>query len=375
MDNENMDFLQGFQAVFDGQDEQDTPADIDLNEDVVESPTEEELTAAFGKQNPTVVKEPVVKEEDKAQEEPNKKPTEEVQQEPDTDELPDTQDDTEDEDPTVTGFFDVLSEKLGWEVGDEEKPKTADDLIEYFTEAIKESSKPQFANEELERLNQYVANGGELNKYFESQSIIDYDDLDLQDTSNQKSVVYNYLSEQGYNDEQIKNRITRYEEAGILEDEASDGLVYLKASQEKQKEELLAKQNQIAEQRLQAQQQKADSVVAQIKALDNIRGIKVPEQDKAVLINYILKPEADGTSKWAKDYSKNEVQSLVELAYITMKGDTFVKTAKNQGASDAVSKFKNSLKSNKISGNSKPRVASDNANSIWNTVAGRLRNL
>jgi len=88
-----------------------------------------------------------------------------------------------------------------------------------------------------------------------------------------------------------------------------------------------------------------------------------------------LKPEADGTSKWAKDYSKNEVQSLVELAYITMKGDTFVKTAKNQGASDAVSKFKNSLKSNKISGNSKPRVASDNANSIWNTVAGRLRNL
>jgi len=188
------------------------------------------------------VKEPVVK-EDKAQEEPNKKPTEEVQQEPDTDELPDTQDDTEDEDPTVTGFFDVLSEKLGWEVGDEEKPKTADDLIEYFTEAIKESSKPQFANEELEKLNQYVANGGELNKYFESQSIIDYDDLDLQDTSNQKSVVYNYLSEQGYNDEQIKNRITRYEEAGILEDEASDGLVYLKASQEKQKEELLAKQN------------------------------------------------------------------------------------------------------------------------------------
>lgn len=363
MDNENMDFLQGFQAVFDGQDEQDTPADIDLNEDVVESPTEEELTAAFGKQNPTIVKEPVVKEE------------EEVQQEPDTDELPDTQDDTEDEDPTVTGFFDVLSEKLGWEVGDEEKPKTVDDLIEYFTEAIKESSKPQFANEELEKLNQYVANGGELNKYFESQSIIDYDDLDLQDTSNQKSVVYNYLSEQGYNDEQIKNRITRYEEAGILEDEANDGLVYLKASQEKQKEELLAKQNQIAEQRLQAQQQKADSVVAQIKALDNIRGIKVPEQDKAVLINYILKPEADGTSKWAKDYSKNEVQSLVELAYITMKGDTFVKTAKNQGASDAVSKFKNSLKSNKISGNSKPRVASDNANSIWNTVAGRLRNL
>lgn len=367
MDGQNMDFLQGFQAVFDTQEDQQEPANIE-EDAVVSSPTDDELDLMLGKQNPTVKAKPTVVEEPTVEEDTTEEPADDtVEDEPIVE--------PEDTDDAVVGFFDALSEKLGWEVEDEEKPKTAEDLIEYFTETIKESSKPQFANEELEKLNQYVINGGDLNKYFESQSIIDYENIDLQDTSNQKSVVYNYLSEQGYTEEQINSRITRYEEAGILEDEANDGLIYLKTSQAKQKEQLLAEQNQIAQQQLEAQQKKADDVVAKIKALDNIRGIKVPEQDKAVLINYILKPEADGTSKWAKDYSKNEVQSIVELAYITMKGDTFVKSAKNQGASDAVSKFKNSLKSNTVHGNSKPRNTSSNTNSIWDTVAGRLRSL
>ena len=60
-----------------------------------------------------------------------------------------------------------MSEKLGWDdVEDEEKPKTAEDLVEYFKEVIEDNSKPDYASEEVEKLDAFVRNGGNLKDYF-----------------------------------------------------------------------------------------------------------------------------------------------------------------------------------------------------------------
>ena len=64
------------------------------------------------------------------------------------------------------------------------------------------------------------------------------------------------------------------------------------------KEQLLEQQKNEAEATKVRQQKFYTSVVDEIKGLDTIRGIKVPEKDKNVLMNYIFKPEADGKTKY-----------------------------------------------------------------------------
>ena len=105
--------------------------------------------------------------------------------------------------------------------------------------------------------------------------------------------------------------------------------------------------------------------------MDNIRGIKIPEKDKKVLLEYIFKPDADGMTRFQKDWSKS-VKNLLESAYFTMKGDTLLKAAKSEGSNNAISKFKNSLSK---TGVSRKTNKQDNTSteSMWNSFARRLR--
>lgn len=84
------------------------------------------------------------------------------------------------------------------------------------------------------------------------------------------------------------------------------------------------------EQNKKQQQQLYSDVVSQIKGLDTIRGIKVPEKDKKALIDYILKPDTDGQTKYYKDYVKGGVKNLIESAYFTMNADKLISAAEDQ---------------------------------------------
>jgi hypothetical protein len=52
--------------------------------------------------------------------------------------------------------------------------------------------------------------------------------LDMEDESNQKAIVSEYLQLQGYNADQIKKKIDRYMDADMLEGEAQDAVSQLK---------------------------------------------------------------------------------------------------------------------------------------------------
>jgi len=166
-------------------------------------------------------------------------------------------------------------------------------------------------------------------------------------------VVKQLLKEKGFSTKQIDKKITKYEEAGLLEDEAQDAIEDLKEINEKKKEQLLTEQKKQYELQVQRQQEMYTSVVDEIKGLNNIRGIVVPEKDKKVLIDYILKPDTDGKTKYQKDYAKNGVKGLIESAYFTMNADKLLAAAKREGNNSAVDKFKNSLKNTSINSRSK----------------------
>lgn len=277
-----------------------------------------------------------------------------------------------DETTLVTGFFDSLSEKLGWDdIEDDDKPKTVEDLIDYFNDVIEENSVPQYASEEVEQLDKFVKNGGNLRDYFSIDSEVDLDDIDLEDESNQKLVLKEFLKEKGFNTKQIEKKLTKYEEAGILEDESQDAAEALKDIRESKKQQLLKDQENAAKLAAQRQQEYFDTVVNEIKGMDNIRGVKIPEKDKQTLLEYIFKPTSDGMTKFQKDWSKS-VKNLIESAYFTMKGDTLVKAAEVKGQNAAINKFKNSLNRTGVSRKTK-KQDNTSTESMWNSFARRLR--
>lgn len=353
----------------------------DNNEDILdgvgESMTDEELEALRNPKKEEDTKDDKQEEEDK---EPVKEPKKESKKE---DKKPESEEEIEEEvveEPTnepdsnaVSAFFGVMAERFGWEMGeDDEIPSTPEELVDYFQDVIEENSVPRYASEEVEALDNFVKNGGNLRDYFEIDGELDLEDFSIEDNEvNQKIVLKEFLKEKGYSNKQIDKKLTKYEDAGLLEDEAEDALEALKEIRENKKQQLLKDQENQAKEAARRQQEYFNSVVNEIKGMQDIRGIKIPEKDKKQLLEYIFKPDADGKTQYQKDWSKS-VKNLLESAYFTMKGDTLLKAAKNEGSSDAISKFKNSLNKTGVSRRTKK---TDNTSDIdmWKSFAQQLR--
>lgn len=379
MEKETKNTLGGFEAFLDDfiPNPDGTPRvqDTDDNEPI-DDDLEEELknqTDPVANKVKKTVEEPDDDDDDEPiDDEPKRKPgrpkKEEVIEEP----IEEPEDDSE----LVGNFFDAMAEELGWEFDEEEaesKPKNVQELISYFKTVIEENSKPDFASEEIEALDAYVKQGGDLKKYLQIDAELDLDDIDLDEESNQKAVVKMLLKEKGFNSKQIDKKISKYEDAGLLEDEAQDAIEDLKEIREQRKEQLLKEQEKAHKQYQEQQRTFYNSVVDEIKGLKNIRGIAIPEKDKKVLIDYILKPDADGRTKYQKDYAKGGVKNLIESAYFTMNADKLLEAAKREGNNKAVERFRNSLKSTSVSSKSKQTQTSSSDEPIWFSAARKLR--
>lgn len=384
--------LGGFEAVLDsfipnpdgGFRNSNIDENVNVNADEFESLDDEELEdikknnieVKNKKENPVEegTEEEEIEEED-IENKPKRKPGRPRKEET-IEEEAEEEEDIEDnnEENVVTNFFDAMAEKLNWEFEeDEDKPKNVDELINYFQNVIEENSKPEYSSEEVEALDNFVKQGGDLKKYLTIDAELDLDDIDIEDETNQKLVVKQLLKEKGFSTKKIDKLVSRYEEAGLLEDEAQDALEDLKEIKEERKKQLLEDQKKAYREQLQRQQQFYDNVVSEIKGLKNIRGITVPEKDKKVLMDYILKPDTDGKTKYQKDYAKGGVKNLIESAYFTMNADKLIEAAKREGNNSAIDKFRRSLKSSSITTKSRKQATSSDDDPIWFSAARQLR--
>lgn len=272
----------------------------------------------------------------------------------------------------VSTFFDAIAETAGWsDVSEEEKPKTVEDLVSFMQNVVESSSTPQYANEDVAALDEYVRNGGRIEDYISNIGAqADISDLDISIESNQRRVVREFLLEKGFTDDQIKRKLEKYEDADILEDEAADAIESLKEIKAEKQKALLENQKKAKEQMIQEQQAFYNNVVNEIEALTDIRGVQIPKNDKQVLMDYIFKVEPDGRTKYQKDYASS-TKHLIESAYFTMKGDALISTAKKTGETSAVEKLKNTLNSTKVSG-SKQRIDNRSAQPLWSVASSQL---
>ena len=242
-------------------------------------------------------------------------------------------------------FFDAFAEELGWDVKDDEKPDSMEGLINYIEDTVAENSKPQYADDRIAQLDAYVKNGGKFEDFYNGMSQnIQYDNMDMEDESNQKMAVRDYLKLSGYSDEQIDKKIERYEDADMLEDEATDAIERLKEHQEYQLQQQQEEQEALRAQQQQQAQQFVINLSNTINSLDNIRGVAIPKQDRKALFDYITKVDASGMTQYQKDFNANMTQNLIESAYFTMKGDALIGEAKRTGQTTAAEKLRKMLR-------------------------------
>ena len=307
----------------------------------------------------------------------NKQDSEQDQQNTDLNQTDDqNQDENTEDDPgeaeQIGAFFDAFAEANGWSVDEDERPKNVEELVDYIKNVVETNSVPEYADERIEQLDQYVKNGGKFEDFYQTQQrTMSYDNIDIEDESNQKQVVRDYYKLQGMSDEQINRKIERYEDADMLEDEATDAVNYLKAYEE-QRAQYMAQQQE-AQRQAQEQQaiQFAQDLTNGINNLTNIRGISIPKEDKKALYDYITKTDADGLTAYQKEFNGNLVNNLIESAYFTMKGDALLGEANRNGQTSAANKLRNMLR-HQTKNHSSYNVGTEKQPQIWDVASRYL---
>lgn len=325
---------------------------------IVQDPIEEEQEKNDDKEPPVNItedgKEPDVKEDDTDIPEDVLKRMQDTSKSTQVDEQKD-EEETDDltnadvvEAQQIGLLFDAVGESLGWNMADideNDRHLTVDDLTKYLSEVVKQNSVPHYADDRIQQLDTYVKNGGRFEDFYTAQQQREsFDNIDLEDESNQKAIVRELLKYDGYTDEQINKRISRYEDADMLMEESEDALERLKTIRQNEIEENQRRQEEYAK----AQEEQArtfyQSVTNEINSLTNIRGIAIPKEDRKALFDYIFKVDQDGYSQYQKDFNENLSKNLIESAYFTMKADTLINGAQKQGETSAAEKLRKMLR-------------------------------
>ena len=269
-------------------------------------------------------------------------------------------------------LFDAVGQQLGWNMNDideKDRPLTVEALTEYWAETIKENSVPQYADDRIQKLDEYVRNGGKFEDFYQKQQeSLSLDNIDMEDETNQKAVIRELLKHSNYTDEQINKKISRYEDADMLYEESEDALDRLKQIRTQEVE--YARQQQEEYARQQAEQSKAfyESVTKDINDLTNIRGIAIPREDRKALFDYIFKVDQNGLSQYQKDFNENLSKNLIESAYFTMKADALISSAERKGESSAADKLRKMMRH--TSKNHSTYNADDKTKSVTDLLAG-----
>ena len=296
-------------------------------------------------------------------------------QEPPVDDPNNTEDPTEAdviEAEQVGLFFDALGHSLGWnmdEIDEKDRPLTVDQLTQYMRDVVVENSAPQYADDRIQALDEYVRNGGKFEDFYQKQQqALTLDNIDLEDESNQKAVVRELMQRSGYTEEQINKKISRYEDSDMLYEESEDALDRLKQLRQAEVEEATRQQEEMAKQQEEQSRQFFNTVSKDINELTNIRGIAIPKEDRKALFDYIFKVDQNGQSQYTKDFNKNLSKNLIESAYFTMKADKLISNAKATGETSAAEKLRKMLRHS--AKNHSTYNADDKTKSVTDIISG-----
>ncbi len=198
--------------------------------------------------------------------------------------------------------------------------------------------------EDVHKLVEFVEAGGDpkqfMDLYYNQSS---WADFKLEDESDSKTVLKEYLKAQGEDEEDINETIDTYEISGILEKKAKTALTKLQNAEKGYQEQLVEVQKKYdAEQKVLAKKQYED-FKEELYSKEELQGFKLTPKMKDNLWDFIMKPDKSGKTGLQKHNETNK-NSQFMYAYLAMNDwdlSKLEKQVKNKVNSELASKLSN----------------------------------
>jgi hypothetical protein len=194
----------------------------------------------------------------------------------------------------------------------------------------------------------------------------------LEKNSNlQKNVVKDLLLKSGWSEERVNKKIQRYEDTGVLFEEAEEALSSLVEVQKQQKEHYVEQQKQEQQQRIQAHEQWLTDLKDHIgKKEEIIPGFNLNPKDKDALYKGITKLDKQGKNEIMRLREKDPEFDL-KIAYLATVLKWDFSAFERQSTTKSTRKLADVIKSTKKTGSRPSRGTSNNVD--FDTMRKSLR--
>ena len=187
----------------------------------------------------------------------------------------------------------------------------------------------------------------------------------------QKMLVKDLLSKSGWSEERITRKLERYEDTGVLQEEAEDALASLKEIQVQEKENLIKTQKEEQKQRVQAHEQWLGELKDHIgKKEEILPGFKLSPKDKDNLYKGITKLDRQGKNEIMRLREKDPEFDL-KIAYLATVLKWDFSAFERQSTTKSTRKLADAIKSTKKTGSRPSRGTSNNVD--FDTMRKSLR--
>ena len=260
-------------------------------------------------------------------------------------------------------FVTEFAKKAGIDLDEDHNIETIDDVITLLNNVIEDNSKPTYSSDEVAKFDEFVQQGGNLKDFYDQvyAGRVQVDKLDIGKEDDQKAVIRQHLANQGYSDMKIKRAIDRYEESGVLAEEAEDALELVKEFDKKNAQRLLKEQEQFFQEQEKMKQEFLRDVNTTMKSVSELAGVTISDRDKKELFNYMFATDKSGMTGFQRDVQK-DVMSLMEVAFFTKNKDKVINKTKKKATSDAYKTLQEKIKSQRGKlGKSGSQIDDDNS--------------
>mgnify|MGYP003669858844 FL=1 len=266
----------------------------------------------------------------------------------------------EDQEVDDTVVSEVLT-KLGLELDSTNYDDTTDGLIKMTKDVGS-----QLAESKLDELFEafplvknhleYVLNGGDSQQFMKAYDpTTDFSKLTIKEdnTRLQKSVLTDYFTSKGHDQDFIHELLEDYEDSGKLHSKSEQAQVALSKVQAADRQTMLTKQREDTLKQQQEQQDFWSNVYDTIEQSKEFEGLSIPDKEKKKFFNYVSKPiDKEGYTQRDKDHSDAKMETKLAIDYLMYKGfklDEIIqkkaRTQNVQSLKDKISRSSETVKS------------------------------
>lgn len=278
-----------------------------------------------------------------------------------------------DEEGLITG----LAAKLGYEFGEDESYEETEEGLVSFIQKQQEIGAQQMVENYFQSVHPKAAEMFDLvnmisdlpieeqdkilDDFYKGKSPeIDFESVNLEEESTQKSVLKTFYKKNGFSDEQITKKLDKFEIAGMLKDEAEDAIEHLVKIQKEETKKIIAKEKAEADARKEQTKKYYQTLQNTIES-GKINNFTIPVNERKATFDYIAKGEA--LNKLNEMWSSAE--GRIQLA-IMLKNDFKLDKYINQAAkTQTVSSLKQKLEAGKSKLKSSDPRSNSNPGDDW----------